>query len=134
MQNLFRIGLTILAVIAGYTLMVSGLYVSQDVAFGEIIIGKTKIWQLVIAGLGAIFSAFAGGFVAGRLAPIKDRTPQVILTFGIFVETTAHYLEGSFINPLWFDMIAGLILIIGVFCGGHYYLSKRKKKLLQDIV
>ncbi len=113
--------------------MALGLYLSQDLAFGGIVIGKTHVWQLVIAGLCSIISAFAGGFISGQLAPMKDRAPQVILAFGIMVESTAPYMEGSFLNPLWFNMISTLLLIISIFWGGHYYLSRRKRRLFRDI-
>ena len=119
-----KVAFTILAFIAGYAAMVIGLYISQDAFFGGIVIGETKLWQLAIAGIGALGSAFIGGLVAARLAPIKNMTAPIILALETVVESIYLYLGGAFPNPLWFDIMSELTLLIGILAGGYYYLSR----------
>jgi hypothetical protein len=126
-QMFKKILFTILAIIAGYAIMIIGLYISQDLFFGGIEIGKTKIWELTIAGLGAFVSAFAGGFVTGRLAPVKSIVAPAILAVETMIEATFLFIEGQFPNPVWFDILSELTLVVGILAGGNYYLHRRKK-------
>jgi hypothetical protein len=128
MEKLKTISLTILALIAGYAIMILGLYLSQDVTFGGIVIGETKLWQLVIAGIGAFISAFAGGYVATLLAPLKNYIPAIILAVETMIEATLLFIEGQFPNPLWFDIMSELTLAIGIMAGGYYYLRHYKSR------
>jgi len=125
-----KILLTILAIFAGYAIMIIGLYISQDLFFGGIEIGKTKIWELAIAGFGAFISAFAGGLVTGKLAPVKNMIAPTILAVETMIEATFLFIEGQFPNPLWFDILSELTLVVGILAGGYYYLIKRRKHSL----
>ena len=127
MQTIKNILGTLLAFILGYAVMVVGLYLSQDLFFGGIHIGETKLWQVAIAGFGAVVSAFAGGFVAGKIAPVKTFLPQIILAGETVIESIYLYLTGVFTNPLWFDILSELTLMVGIVAGGYYYLNVYRK-------
>ena len=128
MEALKKISLIILAFILGYTVMVIGLYLSQDAFFGGIVIGRTKLWQLAIAGVGALLSAFVGGYVTGLIAPVKNYIPQFILAGETVIESIYLYVEGAFPNPLWFDIMSEMTLLVGIFGGGYFYLKRHKSR------
>ena len=128
MQKLKNILLVLIAVIAGYFVMVIGLYISQDAFFGGIVIGETPLWQVAIAGIGAFVSAFAGGWVAARLSPFTNWAPQIIMGLETIVESIYLFQSGKFPNPLWFDIGAEITLLVGIFAGGYYYLNKMSEK------
>ena len=124
MENAKKVAFLILAVIAGYAIMVIGLFISQDAFFGGIVIGETKIWELAIAGVGAFLSAFAGGYTAQKFSPFRNWIAPFIIGAETIVESIYLFRSGKFPNPLWFDIGAEFTLLFGIFCGAYFYMKK----------
>ena len=59
-----RIGLFLLALIAGYAVMIIGIFGAQEGMFGGVTYQDTPLPQLVIAGILTTISAVVGGIVA----------------------------------------------------------------------
>ena len=122
-ETIRKIALIALAVVAGYAVMILGLLLTQDLSLGRVEFGITPMWKIPLVGIGALASAALGGWVAFLISKSKKLIPQIIMAGLTVVETTALLMEGALTNPLWFELLAELTLIVGII-GAGYLASK----------
>ncbi|MDA1264566.1 MAG: hypothetical protein O2816_05750 [Planctomycetota bacterium] len=102
-------------IVAGHAAMVIGITLAQEVAFGGVSYTDSSLPVLAGAGAGTIASALLGGWIASRIAGLPANVVQVIL---VALETSWLIQSDKFHDPLWFDLLAGLSLVVGILLGG----------------
>lgn len=112
--------LTIIAVIAGYALMVGLITLVQEVWFGGVGWGTTPFGQLAVAGFFTMLAAFVGAAVATAIRLGKSVVPAVIMSCLVALETTALVVTERVSGPLWFDALSALLLILAIMAGGLF--------------
>ncbi|MDW3652161.1 MAG: hypothetical protein R8P61_34115 [Bacteroidia bacterium] len=122
-EKIRKIALIALAVVAGYAVMILGLLLTQDLSLGRVEFGITPLWKIPLVGIGALASAALGGWVAFLISKSKKLIPQIIMAGFTIFETTALLMEGALTNPLWFELLSELTLIVGILGAG--YLASR---------
>lgn len=122
-ETIRKIALIALAVVAGYAVMILGLLLTQDLSLGRVEFGITPFWKIPLVGIGALASAALGGWVAFLISKSKKLIPQIIMAGFTIFETTALLMEGVLTNPLWFELLSELTLIVGII-GAGYLASK----------
>ena len=113
----------ILATIVGYALMVILITSVQEWIFHGVSYNKSSLTVLAIAGLGTFLSAVVGGWVAFRMNSGKTRLSNIIMSALVVAETAWLLLTWKADNPVWFDVLASLSLIVGIMlsCNFHYF-------------
>lgn len=104
--------------IAGYIIMAGLITLWQSGVFHETISyhGSSRS-VLYIGGLGTVLSAVIAGWVAGRAFNFTSDLPHIIMSVLVVIESTYLTLADKTGDPLWFDILAALSLIIGIFFG-----------------
>lgn len=114
-----RIAIYLLAVLAGYIVMVLLITVVQELIFGGVSYQTTPMPQLLIVGVLTAFSAVAGGAVAAKIFGNPWYTPALAMCGLIILETTYMTSAGKLDGPLWFDIAAASSLVVGILVGAY---------------
>lgn len=107
----------LLALVAGYAVMILGLLGSQEGLFGRISYYTTPTHHLFVAGVLSVTSAIAGGAVAGWIFG-RSCFPSALAMCGLVVlDTTLLLTNDRLEGPLWFDLFSSAALIVGILFG-----------------
>ncbi|MBT8272433.1 MAG: hypothetical protein KJO77_01415 [Bacteroidia bacterium] len=118
----------IAAVVAGEATLVLLITLIQEIIFDGIS-SESPFAELFLGGLGTFLSAVAAGIVAYLIVGKKTVTPHIIISILVFIESTyLIFIRGSS-DPLWFDLLAALSLLIGIWTIVIY--SNRRKNVEQ---
>ena len=109
------------AVILGYAVIVVGAIVFQDALFGGVNYGSPLLALVVGGGMTAV-SAVAGGYLLAQVAPAAPWWHATPLVLWLCTETTILYLRGT--SPLWFDVVTGGSLVVGVLLGVYLWVRR----------
>lgn len=126
MIRLFR---SIAAVILGYATIVAGAVVFQDLMFGGLSYFDSPWLHLVVGGGMTALSAVVGGFLLAVVAPFRPMLHTIPLVLWLGFETTFLYVTGATAGPLWFDIVSGASLVVGVLLGASAFLRWGPKSL-----
>ena len=114
-----RIAVFLLAVLAGYLVMVLLITVVQELIFGGVSFQTTPMPQLLAAGVLTCFSAVAGGAVAARIFGRPWNPPAWAMCGLVVLETAYMTSAGKLDGPLWFDIMAAGSLVVGILVGAY---------------
>ncbi len=120
--TLLKIGRFLLAIILGYAAMILGLVLVQDLTLGRPVLGETPLWNIGLVGVGSFLAAGLGGFMAAKIS--KAFLPAIFMCVATVLETINLTLSGKFDNPMWFEIVAELTLILGIIWGARLVLKK----------
>ena len=109
--------LTMVAVIAGYALMVGLITLVQEVWFGGVGWGTTPVGRLAAASLLTMLAAFIGAAVATAIRHGRTFVPAIIMSCMVAMETTALVITEKVSGPLWFDALSAVLLILAILAG-----------------
>lgn len=118
-MRLFR---SIAAVILGYATIVAGAVIFQELLFGGISFHQSPWLHLVVGGGLTGFSAVVGGYLLAVVAPSRPMLHTIPLILWLGFETTFLYVTEVTAGPLWFDIVSGGSLIVGVLVGAFAFL------------
>ena len=124
----------LLAVIAGeVTLVLLSAFV-QEVLFDGIFWTKSSVAQLIVGGSLTVLAAVASGWVAMWVAKKESYIPHLIISLLVSIETIWLVRTHQTPDPAWFDGLAGLSLVAGIWLGGWWCLKKGNlfKRLLTN--
>lgn len=115
--------MTLLAVVAGYAVMVLLITLVQEVWFGGVAYGTTPTGRLAAAGLLTMVAAFIGAVVATVVIRRSTYLPALIMSCLVALETTALVVTGRVGGPLWFDILSALLLVLAILGGAWAWLA-----------
>lgn len=107
----------IIATLTGYAVM--GLLITsvQEWIFHGVSYNKSSISVLILAGAGTFLSAVIGGWIAFRINSKNTKLSNILMSVLVVVETVWLLKTYKADSPVWFDVLAALSLIIGIFLG-----------------
>ena len=120
-----RIGMFVVALVAGYAVMIVGLVLSQEGLFGGISYDTTPRPQLAISGLLSVTSAVAGGAVAALIFGAPFFPPVIAMCGLVVIDTSLLIATGRLEGPLWFDLSSSAALLAGIVFGA--FLVQRRR-------
>ena len=118
---------SVLAVVVGYAAMVVLITLVQEAWFGGVSFQASSIGVLAIAGIFTFLSAVIGGVICGRVAarrPVLHVLPICLL---VIAETIWLVTSGPSTDPLWFEIMAGSSLLVGILAGGWMLRAKLRE-------
>jgi len=115
---MFKILRSVLAVAAGYAVMVVLITLVQETWFGGVKFGESPTRVLVIAGFLTFVAAVIGGSTGSAIAGFRRAVPFVMGGM-VVLETSVLIARGRVGGPLWFDILAAASLILGILLGGE---------------
>ena len=112
--------LVILAIIGGEISLVLLTTIAQEVLFDGIRYRSSPLFDLVVGGTATFLAAVLAGFIARLIAGAHHLVVPLVISLIVTLET--GYLISRQISgdPLWFDVLAGASLIIGIWLGFNY--------------
>jgi hypothetical protein len=120
MKNALLIALAVFIGFASLTLFTA---IAQEVFFDGISFTNSPLPSLIIGGgLSVLGAVLAGALARLVYSPYKIIVPIIISIF-IVADTTNLIVNDITVDPAWFDIAAGISLIIGVWFG-YYYIKK----------
>lgn len=117
---------TILAVVVGEVSLIVLTTIAQEVLFPGIRYHDSPRFDLVFGGLATILAAVFAGMLASVVISHSKIVPIAMSTL-VLVETSALVLLDKTTDPLWFDILAGTALIIGIWTG--YFWGSRMQRM-----
>lgn len=118
----------IAAVLIGEISLVIGTTIAQEVLFNGIRFTTSSWFTILVGGLATFLAAVGAGWVARWVAGTAQKVVPVVISLIIVTETSyliSRQLSG---DPVWFDVLAGLSLVVGVWLG-FYSVSPKKDKV-----
>lgn len=103
--------------VTGYVVMVLLITLVQEVIFGGVSYQESSTGVLVGAGLLTVGCAVVAGWIAATIAGHRPWLVAAIMSLLVAAETTALVITGKVGGPLWFDALAALSLMAGLFAG-----------------
>ena len=126
-NKVLRAARSIAAVVAGYAVIVAGTILAFEVWLGGIGYYKSSTQVLAVASLAAFVSGFCGGYVAAWLGG----RPQLFHAAGVLLpltlDTTFVVTSGVSSDPLWYDLVGALTLMVAAIIGGYVRQSVSEK-------
>ena len=119
---MIRIFRSIAAVVLGYAIIVAGAVVFQELLFGGISYRDSPWLNLVVGGGLTALSAVLGGYLLAIVAPFRPMLHTIPLVLWLGFETTYLYVTEVTTGPLWFDIVSGGSLVVGVLVGAFVRL------------
>jgi hypothetical protein len=124
--SLKKLLMILLAIIGGEVALVLLTTVAQEVLFDGISYRQSPIFDLVVGGAATILAAVLSGLLARLICKETYATVPVVISILIAIETTYLISRGVTGDPVWFDILAGLSLIAGIWIG-FYMLNWIRK-------
>jgi hypothetical protein len=127
-HKVLRAARSIAAVVAGYAVIVAGTILAFEVWLGGIGYHKSSTQVLAVASVAAFVSGFSGGYVAAWLGG----RPQLLHAAGVLLplilDTTYVVTSGVSSDPLWYDLVGALTLMVAAILGGYARRSVSNKR------
>ncbi|MDH3708701.1 MAG: hypothetical protein OER04_02370 [Cyclobacteriaceae bacterium] len=124
LHNLLRI---FLAIIVGELLLVLGTTLVQEIMFHGIGWYESGPVELVLGGLGSFLAAMLSGVAAFSIVRRQTEIPLGVLSLLVILETFWLIQTGKASGPVWFDVIGGTTLVLGLWVGRFLLRSKKLK-------
>lgn len=111
------------AVVIGYATIVIGALIFQDALFDRVTHDSSLVAIVVGGGMTAVASVL-GGYLLAQVAPTRPFWHAIPLMAWLSIESALLHLQGN--SPLWFDILAGGSLVVGVLIGTLIWLRVHK--------
>jgi hypothetical protein len=115
----------ILAAVPGEFALIILTTVAQEVLFNGIDYNTSPKFDLVLGGMATFIAAVLAGLLASIIVKGNSLTPHWIISVLILIEMTYLITTGVLTGPLWFEILSGFSLIVGVMAGQVAYKSFR---------
>ena len=113
----------ILAIVLGEISLVLLTTIAQEVLYDGISFATSSNNDIIFGGLATFLAAIIAGIVAAAITKANTRVPPSIISILVLAEMTYLMISGKLTNPIWFDVLSGLSLILGIWLG--YYIVKK---------
>ena len=108
---------TLGAIVLGETALVLLTTLAQEVFFDGISLTNSPIHELIIGGALTMIAAVIAGLVTAKIAGKKNYFPSLVISSLIIAETAFLIISSKTVDPVWFDALAGLSLVAGIWIG-----------------
>jgi hypothetical protein len=108
---------TIAGTIVGEIALIALTTVAQEVIYHGISYNGSPTPDLILGGLLTVLAAVMAGVIAAFVGGKTNFWPHIFISIIIMTETFYLISKGVSNDPLWFDIMAGLSLVIGVWVG-----------------
>ena len=115
---------TIVAIVIGEIALVLLTTLAQEVLFDGISYTQSSQKDLILGGIATFLAAVLAGWVAALIGGKNNWWPHLFISVIITIEMTYLISKGLTKDPIWFDVLAGLSLIFGVWLG--FAIQQRK--------
>ena len=122
-----NIAIIIIATCIGYAAMGLLITAVQEWLFHGINYYKSSLFELIIAGLGTFLSAIAAGWIAYKINSSRTKASNYIMCVLVLFVTAWLITTKKADNPLWFDALAALSLIVGILIGCNLKNFRKSK-------
>lgn len=102
----------------GYVVIVIGTILTLEVFLGGVGYYKSSAGVLALAGLGAVVSGLLGGYLAGWIGGSRPVQYAMGVLFFLVLDTTLFVFSGKSVDPVWFNLADGAILMAATVLGG----------------
>lgn len=120
--------MVLLAIIAGEAALVILTTIAQEVLFHGINYYTSTLWDIILGGLATLLAAVLSGAIATAIPLNLSHVPSLVISMIILLEMSYLILSGSLSNPLLFDILSGLSLIVGIWLG---YFAVRRSSFIK---
>lgn len=107
----------LLAIVIGELSLIIFTTVAQEVLFDGISYTDSSRFDLVFGGLATFLSAILAGIVIVLISGRGTLIPPFVISLIIVIETSWLINAQLSGDPVWFDILAGASLIVGVWIG-----------------
>lgn len=114
----------IAATLIGEILLILLTTVAQEVLVDGVYIEHSSVSDLILGGTATLLAGAISGYVAGYIS-VKSKIPLIIISLLITIETIYLITASKTENPIWFDIVSALALMLSVCFG--YKLSQNKR-------
>ena len=123
---------TFLAVLVGEIALVLLTTLAQEVLFNGISYSESSQAELIFGGLATFIAAVLAGYIAALIGGLKNSWPHLIISVLIIIEMSYLISNDLTKDPLWFDMLAGFSLILGVWIGLWFRFALKSKNIFKN--
>lgn len=112
-----RLVFIFLAALAGEFVLVGLTTLAQEVLFDGIDYYTSSLSDIFLGGLATFLAAVLAGVIAAIIVRGRTPLPHLIISLLIVLEMAYLITSGLLPGPVWFDLLSGLGLIIGIWTG-----------------
>jgi hypothetical protein len=117
------IGRIILAAVLGELALILLTTIAQEVLFNGIDYNTSSLFEIFFGGLATFIAAILAGLLTSYIVKGSTMTPHWIISAFIVAEMTYLIASEVLTGPIWFEILSGLSLIVGVLAGHFAYKS-----------
>ena len=110
---------SVAAVLAGYAVIVAGTTLAFESILGGIGYYKSSATVLAIASVAAFVVGFCGGIVSAWVGGRPRLLHAAGLLIPLAIDTTFVVTSGVSSDPLWYDLVGSLTLVVAALAGGY---------------
>ncbi len=111
----------LLAIFVGELILILATTFAQEVLFDGISLASP--WPTLIAGgLATFLAAVLAGYAARFIIKEPIKIVAIVISLLIVIETSYLISGNKTADPVWFDSLAGISLVLGVWIG--FYAAK----------
>ncbi len=110
----------ILAIALGEIALILLTTIAQEVVFDGVSYHASTMTTIVFGGFFTFLAAGIAGFIARITGRYYTLIIPSVISFFIITEMTYLIFSGATKDPVWFDLISGSGLIVGIWVGYHY--------------
>lgn len=112
----------VLAIVAGEIALILLTTIAQEVFFDGIRFNTSPLSHLIIGGTLTVAAAVLAGFIARLVSKKYYPVVPAVISLIVILETSWLIAQNVSGDPVWFDVIAGGSLVVGLWVG--YYFGK----------
>ncbi len=113
----------ILASLLGEISLILLTTIAQEMLFDGIRFATSSNLELIFGGLATFLVAVIAGIIAAAIVKASTLIPHTIISILTFIEMTYLMISGKLDDPIWFDVLSGFSLILGIWLG--YFIVKK---------
>ncbi len=119
-MDLKSIVFAILAIILGEFALILFTTIAQELVFNGISYYTSPNSTIIFGGFLTFLAASGAGILSRIIGRHYTLTIPSVISFFIMLEMAYLIFSGITNDPVWFDLLAGSGLIIGIWIGYHY--------------
>ncbi|WP_222984775.1 hypothetical protein [Flagellimonas meishanensis] len=121
----------VLAVLGGEMALILFATIAQEVLFDGVSYHASSMFDIIFGGLATFIAAVLAGIVARFIIKNNNNVVPIAISVIIIAEMTYLILTNKTGDPVWFDIMAGGSLVVGIWLGFNYQRFFTPKEKIQ---